>query len=168
MPTKAYAATTNTRHKLLCKSHELSLANARVCQRWQSSRHKKKLEGQHARGVQAVTVASGHLFTASLDCVSVWSVASLNSSTAAGVAISAMRMIPQQMASLKAGNWMMGVGKSVGGRTLGIYGYGRIGAAVAALERIGIDETARGALLAARWDPDPAVAERARAAVSFH
>jgi len=50
-----------------------------------------------------------------------------------GLILSAMRMIPQQMASLKAGNWMMGVGKSVGGRTLGIYGYGRIGAAVAEL-----------------------------------
>ena len=48
-----------------------------------------------------------------------------------GLILSAMRMIPQQMASLKQGNWMMGVGKSVGGRTLGIYGYGRIGSAVA-------------------------------------
>ena len=48
-----------------------------------------------------------------------------------GLILAAMRMIPQQMASLKAGNWMMGVGKSVGGRTLGIYGYGRIGSAVA-------------------------------------
>ncbi|WNK00765.1 D-2-hydroxyacid dehydrogenase family protein [Thalassospiraceae bacterium LMO-JJ14] len=48
-----------------------------------------------------------------------------------GLILSAMRMIPQQMASLRAGNWMMGVGKSVRGRTLGIYGYGRIGSAVA-------------------------------------
>jgi len=52
-----------------------------------------------------------------------------------GLILSAMRMIPQQMASLQAGNWMMGVGKSVGGRTLGIYGYGRIGAAVADIAR---------------------------------
>lgn len=52
-----------------------------------------------------------------------------------GLILSTMRMIPQQMASLKAGNWMMGVGRSVGNRTLGIYGYGRIGAAVADIAR---------------------------------
>lgn len=48
-----------------------------------------------------------------------------------GLIISAMRQIPQQMASLKGGNWQMGVGKSLRGRTLGIFGYGRIGRAVA-------------------------------------
>ena len=42
-----------------------------------------------------------------------------------------MRQIPQQMASLKAGNWQTGVGTTLRGKTLGIYGYGRIGAAVA-------------------------------------
>ncbi len=42
-----------------------------------------------------------------------------------------MRQIPAQMASLKAGNWQMGVGKTLRGRTLGLYGYGRIGRAVA-------------------------------------
>jgi D-3-phosphoglycerate dehydrogenase len=35
------------------------------------------------------------------------------------------------MASLKAGNWQMSVGKTLRGRTLGIFGYGRIGRAVA-------------------------------------
>ncbi len=45
--------------------------------------------------------------------------------------LSAMRMIPQQMRSLQAGNWQMGVGRSVRGKKLGIYGYGRIGRAVA-------------------------------------
>ena len=35
------------------------------------------------------------------------------------------------MASLKAGNWQMGVGTTVRGKTLGIYGYGRLGKAVA-------------------------------------
>lgn len=45
--------------------------------------------------------------------------------------LSAMRMIPQQMRSLQAGNWQMGVGRSVRGKKLGIYGYGRIGSAVA-------------------------------------
>src|SRR5262249_2498363 len=39
--------------------------------------------------------------------------------------------IPQQMASLKAGGWQMGVGHSVHGKTLGIYGFGRIGGVVA-------------------------------------
>ena len=46
--------------------------------------------------------------------------------------LAAMRQLPQQMASLKAGNWQIGVGRGVRGKTLGIYGYGRIGAAVAA------------------------------------
>ena len=35
------------------------------------------------------------------------------------------------MASLKAGNWQIGVGHTLRGKTLGIYGYGRIGAVVA-------------------------------------
>jgi D-3-phosphoglycerate dehydrogenase len=42
-----------------------------------------------------------------------------------------MRRIPQQMASLKAGKWQIGVGNTLRGRTLGIFGYGRIGSAVA-------------------------------------
>jgi D-3-phosphoglycerate dehydrogenase len=45
--------------------------------------------------------------------------------------LAAMRQIPQQMASLKAGNWQMGVGDSLRGKTLGIFGYGRIGRVVA-------------------------------------
>ncbi len=50
-----------------------------------------------------------------------------------GLILAAMRQIPQQMASLQAGMWQMGVGRSVRGKTLGIYGYGRIGSSVAAL-----------------------------------
>ncbi len=42
-----------------------------------------------------------------------------------------MRAIPQQMAALKAGKWQIGVGHTLRGKTLGIYGYGRIGAVVA-------------------------------------
>jgi D-3-phosphoglycerate dehydrogenase len=42
-----------------------------------------------------------------------------------------MRQVPQQMAALKAGRWQIGVGSSVRGKTLGIYGYGRIGSVVA-------------------------------------
>jgi len=52
-----------------------------------------------------------------------------------GLVLAAERQIPQQMASLKAGRWQMGVGSSLRGRTLGIYGYGRIGAAVAGYGR---------------------------------
>jgi D-3-phosphoglycerate dehydrogenase len=48
-----------------------------------------------------------------------------------GLLLAAARQIPQQMASLKAGNWQIGVGTTLRGRTLGIYGYGRIGKAVA-------------------------------------
>jgi D-3-phosphoglycerate dehydrogenase len=39
------------------------------------------------------------------------------------------------MTSLKAGRWQVGVGNTLRGRTLGIYGYGRIGAAVAGYGR---------------------------------
>lgn len=48
-----------------------------------------------------------------------------------GLVIAALREIPQQMASLKAGQWQIGVGNSLYGKTLGVFGYGRIGAAVA-------------------------------------
>jgi D-3-phosphoglycerate dehydrogenase len=39
--------------------------------------------------------------------------------------------LPQQVAALKAGVWQTGVGRTLRGKTLGIFGYGRIGAAVA-------------------------------------
>jgi len=48
-----------------------------------------------------------------------------------GLVLAAMRQIPQQMASLQAGNWQLGVGDTLRGKTLGIYGYGRIGSTVA-------------------------------------
>ena len=48
-----------------------------------------------------------------------------------GLILAAVRRIPQQMASLRAGTWQTGVGDSLRGKTLGIYGYGRIGATVA-------------------------------------
>src|ERR1700742_365128 len=52
-----------------------------------------------------------------------------------GLILAAFRQIPQQMASLKAGNWQIGVGSTLRNKTLGIFGYGRIGAAVAAYGR---------------------------------
>ena len=48
-----------------------------------------------------------------------------------GLVLSAARMIPQQVASLKAGHWQFGVGSTLRGKIFGIYGYGRIGAVVA-------------------------------------
>jgi D-3-phosphoglycerate dehydrogenase len=48
-----------------------------------------------------------------------------------GLILAAMRQIPQQMSELRAGKWQTGVGYSLHGRTLGLYGYGRIARAVA-------------------------------------
>jgi D-3-phosphoglycerate dehydrogenase len=48
-----------------------------------------------------------------------------------GLILSAARQIPQQLAALKIGKWQIGVGSSLRGKTLGIYGYGRIGKVVA-------------------------------------
>jgi D-3-phosphoglycerate dehydrogenase / 2-oxoglutarate reductase len=48
-----------------------------------------------------------------------------------GLILAAMRQIPQQMASLQGGHWQVGVGRTLRGKTLGVFGYGRIGKAVA-------------------------------------
>jgi D-3-phosphoglycerate dehydrogenase len=48
-----------------------------------------------------------------------------------GLVLAAVRQIPQQMEALKEGRWQIGVGHTVRGKTVGIYGYGRIGAVVA-------------------------------------
>jgi D-3-phosphoglycerate dehydrogenase len=45
--------------------------------------------------------------------------------------LAAARQIPQQMAALKEGRWQIGVGRTLRDKTLGIYGYGRIGGVVA-------------------------------------
>ena len=52
-----------------------------------------------------------------------------------GLIIAAMRQIPQQMSALRRGTWQIGVGSSLRGKTLGVYGYGRIGATVAGYGR---------------------------------
>jgi D-3-phosphoglycerate dehydrogenase len=49
--------------------------------------------------------------------------------------LAAMRRIPQNVASMQAGNWQSGLGRSVRGRTLGIWGYGKIGSLVAGFGR---------------------------------
>lgn len=49
-----------------------------------------------------------------------------------GLVIASFRRIPQQMAALKAGEWQTGsVGLGLYGKTLGIYGYGRLGRLIA-------------------------------------
>jgi D-3-phosphoglycerate dehydrogenase len=52
-----------------------------------------------------------------------------------GLVLAAMRQIPQQMSALKAGRWQIGVGTTLRDKTLGIYGYGRIGSVVAGYGR---------------------------------
>ena len=45
--------------------------------------------------------------------------------------LAAMRRLPDQIAAARAGRWQTGVGRTLAGRRLGLYGYGRIGRAVA-------------------------------------
>jgi D-3-phosphoglycerate dehydrogenase len=45
--------------------------------------------------------------------------------------LAAVRQLPQQVAALEAGTWQVGVGHTLRGKTLGVYGYGRIGSVVA-------------------------------------
>jgi D-3-phosphoglycerate dehydrogenase len=53
-----------------------------------------------------------------------------------GLIIAAFRRIPQEMAALKAGTWQgASVGVGLRGKTLGIFGYGKIGAVVAGYGR---------------------------------
>lgn len=49
--------------------------------------------------------------------------------------LAAARRLPEQLASLRAGKWIAGMGHTLRGRTLGIYGWGRIGATVAGYGR---------------------------------
>jgi D-3-phosphoglycerate dehydrogenase len=48
-----------------------------------------------------------------------------------GLILAAVRQIPQQIAALRSGKWQVGVGGTLRDKTLGIYGYGRIGSVVA-------------------------------------
>lgn len=54
--------------------------------------------------------------------------------------LASYRQIPQQVTSIRSGDWMMGVGRTLRGRTLGLYGYGRIAGAVAGYaQALGMD-----------------------------
>jgi D-3-phosphoglycerate dehydrogenase len=48
-----------------------------------------------------------------------------------GLILASMRQIPQQLASMRKGNWQIGVGNTIRYKTIGLYGYGRISKAVA-------------------------------------
>jgi len=48
-----------------------------------------------------------------------------------GLIIAAMRGIPQQMYAMREGRWQVGLGSTLRGKTLGIFGYGRIGGELA-------------------------------------
>src|SRR5881296_737246 len=53
-----------------------------------------------------------------------------------GLIIAALRRIPQEMAALRAGKWQAyPIGTGLRGKTLGIYGYGKIGGVVAGYGR---------------------------------
>ena len=53
-----------------------------------------------------------------------------------GLTIAALRRIPQEMAALRTGKWQaFPIGTGLRGKTLGIYGYGRIGTVVAGYGR---------------------------------
>ena len=72
-----------------------------------------------------------------------------------GLVLAAMRQIPQQMAALQAGKWQVGVGSTLRGKTLGVYGYGRIGSVVAGYGRafgMNVSVWARAAALARARD----------------
>jgi D-3-phosphoglycerate dehydrogenase / 2-oxoglutarate reductase len=49
--------------------------------------------------------------------------------------LAAMRDLPAQMAGAKAGRWQTGVGRTLKGRTIGLYGYGKIARLVASYAR---------------------------------
>jgi len=83
-----------------------------------------------------------------------------------GLIIAAMRQIPQQMEAFRRGIWQTGVGNSLRGKILGIYGYGRIGATVAGYGRafgMNVLVWAREPSLQRARDDDYAVAPSKRA-----
>ena len=75
--------------------------------------------------------------------------------------LAAVRQLPRQVASLRAGAWQTGVGGTLRGKTLGVFGYGRIGAVVAGYGRaFGMDVCvwAREASRARAWQDGYAAA----------
>jgi len=52
-----------------------------------------------------------------------------------GLVLAAMRRIPQEVENLKRGGWQRSLGLGLRGRTLGVYGFGKIGSVVAGYGR---------------------------------
>jgi D-3-phosphoglycerate dehydrogenase len=52
-----------------------------------------------------------------------------------GLVLSAIRLIPQQVAAMKAGRWQTAMGSTLIGKTFGVFGYGRLGRVVAGYAR---------------------------------
>lgn len=82
-----------------------------------------------------------------------------------GLILAATRRIPQEMAALKAGRWQtFPIGTGLRGKTLGIYGYGRIGGVVAGYGKaFGMDALVWGrdaTLAKARADGHPVAASK--------
>lgn len=73
--------------------------------------------------------------------------------------LASYRQIPQQVAALRAGQWQMGVGRTLRGRRLGLYGYGRIAGAVA--------DYARALGMRVQWWGSDAGRARAKAAGEY-
>lgn len=91
--------------------------------------------------------------------------------------LAAMRQIPGQVAAMKQGRWQIGVGDSLRGKTLGVFGYGRIGAVVAGYGRafgmpvlVWAREASRARALADGWAvaPDQASFFEACDVLSLH
>jgi D-3-phosphoglycerate dehydrogenase len=77
--------------------------------------------------------------------------------------LSAMRKVPQQAAALKAGRWQTAMGRTLLFKTLGIFGYGRIGKVVAGYgQAFGMQVTVWGS----EASRDRAVADGIQAATS--
>jgi D-3-phosphoglycerate dehydrogenase len=52
-----------------------------------------------------------------------------------GLVLASMRHIPEEVAALKSGRWQTTLGEGLYGRTLGVFGYGKIGSLVAGYGR---------------------------------
>lgn len=52
-----------------------------------------------------------------------------------GLVLAAMRHIPDQVAAMRAGRWQTRLGSGLRGRTLGVFGYGKVGSLVASYGR---------------------------------
>jgi D-3-phosphoglycerate dehydrogenase len=69
---------------------------------------------------RGVLICAGHARTSYATAELTW-----------GLIICAMRHIPQEIARLKSGGWQRTLGTGLRGRTLGLFGYGKIGTQVA-------------------------------------